>query len=133
MNVLVDSSVILDIFTNDPQWAPWSENQLATLNAGNELIINDVIWAECSAAFTRIEDYRKALSFFRFSHRAIPHDALFLSAKAFLRYRRSGGSKTAPLPDFFIGAHAAVSGMTLLTRDPRRVVFHFPSVEVISP
>lgn len=133
MTILVDSSVIIDILTDDHHWADWSERQLSSLSKENELTINDIIWAECSASFNRIEDYRSALSLFRFSHRPIPHEALFLSAKAFMQYRKIGGNKTSPLPDFFIGAHAAVSGMMLLTRDPRRVASHFPTVAIISP
>lgn len=133
MSVLVDSSVILDILTNDPVWADRSEHKLADLAFDNELVINDIIWTECSASFNRIEDYREVLSGFRFLHRQMPLDALFLASRAFIKYRKAGGNRTSPLPDFFIGAHAAVASMKLLTRDPRRVENHFPTVEIIEP
>jgi len=133
MSILVDSSVLLDIFTDDPVWAAWSEEQLATLDRNHQLFINDMVWAECSSAFNRIEDYSDVIARMGFSHRRIPKEALFLAAKAFVTYRRAGGTKTAPLPDFFIGAHAAVEGMTLLTRDPKRVRTHFPRLSLISP
>jgi len=133
MSILVDSSVLLDLLTDDPVWAAWSEEQLATLDRGHQLFINDMVWAECSSAFSRIEDYSAVITRMGFSHRQIPKAALFLAAKAFVTYRKAGGTKTAPLPDFFIGAHAAVEGMTLLTRDPKRVKTHFPKLALICP
>ena len=133
MMVLVDSSGIVDILTDDPAWAEWSEQRLAEFASHHEMVINDFIWAECSTAFNRIEDYRMAMSGFSFSHRPLPQEALFLAAKAFVLYRKAGGIRSSPLPDFFIGAHAAVAGMSLLTRDPRRVAKHFPTVAIIAP
>lgn len=133
MMVLVDTSVLLDLLTDDPEWATWSMLQLSEAERSGELLINDIIWSETSVGFSRIEEYRQVLSEMGLRHRAIPQEALFLAAKAFLSYRRTGGTKTSPLPDFFIGAHAAVEGFTVLTRDPRRIAYHFPKVELIRP
>ncbi len=131
--VLVDTSVLLDLLTDDPAWVAWSMENLASAERSGELIINDMIWAEASVGFSRIEEYRGVMSGMGLKHRPIPQEALFLAAKAFLSYRKAGGNKKSPLPDFFIGAHAAVEGLTLLTRDPRRVARHFPKVEFICP
>ena len=133
MSVLVDSSVILDLFTNDPLWRPWSEKQLVELDLTDELIINDVIWAECSGSFSRIEDYRAAMNELDFTCERLTEEALFLATKVFISYRRSGGTKLRPLPDFFIGAHAAVSGCSVLTRDPSRIRQYFPKVHLMYP
>ena len=133
MMVLVDTSVLLDLLTDDPAWAAWSMESLAAAERSGELFIDDMIWAEASVGFSRIEEYRSVLSGMGLKQRPIPQEALFLAAKAFLSYRKAGGAKTSPLPDFFIGAHAAVEGLTLLTRDPRRVARHFPKVELICP
>ncbi len=130
---LVDSSVILDIFTSDPVFY---ENSLAALSlwgASHELCINDIIYAEVSVGFKRIEDLNTALGACGFIHRAIPMEALFLAAKAFQAYRKRGGQKTSTLPDFFIGAHAAVKGIPLITRDPHRVKKAYPRLELIQP
>lgn len=129
----MDSSVVLDLVTDDPIWATWSETQLTRLAAETELCIDDMIYAECSVAFSRIEDFNRAIAELGVKHLSMPREALFLAAKAYRRYRARGGAKTAPLPDFFIGAHAAVSGLRLLTRDPRRVRDHFPTVAITSP
>ena len=133
MSILVDSSVLLDILTDDPVWAAWSEEKLASLDREQQLVINDMVWAECSSAFNRIEDYSTVIARMGLAHRQIPKEALFLAAKAFVAYRKAGGTKIAPLPDFFIGAHAAVEGMTLLTRDPKRMKTHFPRLALICP
>ena len=133
MSILVDSSVLLDILTDDPVWASWSEEKLSSLGREQQLVINDIVWSECSVAFKRIEVYGQIIARMGFLHRQIPKEALFLAAKIFVTYRKAGGIKTAPLPDFFIGAHAAVEGMTLLTRGPKRMRTHFPRLKLICP
>ena len=131
--VLVDSSVILDVFLDDPQWASWSLERLESLAEANELFINAVIYAEVSIGFQRIEELEAALAPAGFRMLPIPQEALFLAGKAFLRYRRRKGAKRSPLPDFFIGAQAAVQELALLTRDPERVRTYFPTVKLICP
>lgn len=133
MSILVDSSVILDIFTDDPLWHPWSEKQLVSLDLTDTLVINDIIWAECSGSFSRIEDYRSVMNELAFTRERLGEEALFLATKVFIMYRRSGGTKIRPLPDFFIGAQAAVSGFSVLTRDPQRIRQYFPTVRLICP
>ncbi len=133
MATIVDSCVLLDVFTNDPKWFPWSSAALAKQADQGSLIINPVIYAEVSIRFSRIEDLEAELASALMEHRPIPKEAAFLAGKAYLRHRRQGGEKTAPLPDFFIGAHAAVAGLPILTRDPRRFATYFPSVPLISP
>ena len=133
MSILVDSSVILDVLTNDATWADWSELQLDTCSREHDLVINDVIWSECSAAYNRIEDFRAVIDGLGFIHAPMPVQALFLAAKVFVRYRRAGGSRISPLPDFFIGAQAAVLNLPLITRDPQRIRSYFPTVQLIVP
>ena len=128
--VLVDSSVLLDVFENDPVWADWSEAALATHSDGLTLFVNPVIYAEVSIGFQRIEELEEAFAGFGMRMLPIPKEALFLAGKAFLQYRRS---KASPLPDFFIGAHAAVDSLLLLTRDVKRIKTYFPTVKTISP
>jgi predicted nucleic acid-binding protein len=131
--VLVDSNVILDVYTDDAQWADWSESTLNRHRTSHTLYINPVIYAEISIGFDRIEALESAirLSDFKFLH--IPKEALFLAGKAFLQYRRRQGNKLSPLPDFFIGAHAAVADLLLMTRDPARMRTYFPTVPLITP
>lgn len=131
--VLVDSNVLLDVATNDPVWLEWSSGALEA--AANEamLVINPLIYAEISVAFKKIEDVEAALPSDVFRRENLPYEAAFLAGKAFLQYRRRGGARRAPLPDFYVGAHAAVSGFRLLTRDDARYRTYFPSVVVISP
>jgi len=131
--VLVDSNVILDVFLNDPTWADWSESVLEELSAANRLFINPMVYAEVSIGFERIEELESALRPAGFILLDIPKEALFLAGKVFLRYKKRNGKKRFPLPDFFIGAHAAVMGLALLTRDARRYRSYFPSVRLISP
>lgn len=133
MNVLVDSSVLLDTFTEDSKWFEWSAVALARAAETSKLVVNPVIYAEISVRFDRIEDLDDALPLDRFAREALPYDAAFLAGKAFLRYRRRGGQRSSPLPDFFIGAHAAVAGHRLLTRDPARFRTYFPKLDLISP
>ena len=131
--VLVDSSVVLDLFTADPVFCDSSLACLAAWGAKGDLAIDDIVYAEVSVGFKRIEELDEALSGAGFIHAPLPREALFLAGKAFLSYRRRGGAKTAPMPDFIIGAHAAVSGLPLLTRDPKRVADAFPGVRIIDP
>jgi predicted nucleic acid-binding protein len=130
---LVDSNVLLDLLTDDPNWALWSERQLETESLRSQLFINDVIYAELSVRFERIEDLDAVLEEAGISIRPIPREALFLAGKAFLNYRQSGGGKSGVLPDFFIGAHAAVLGERLLTRDQSRFGTYFPTVTLVTP
>ena len=131
--VLVDSNVILDVATADPKWALWSSDTLADVAERNLLAINPVIYAEVSIGFARIEDLEAALPEDVFRREPLPSEAAFLAGKSFLAYRRRGGARISPLPDFYIGAHAAVSGHGLLTRDARRYRSYFPTVSVIAP
>lgn len=131
--VLVDSSVILDIVSEDEQWQDWSAAMLAQHAERGTLVINPIVYAEVSVYFDRIEDLDEALPTDYLRREAVPWDASFLAGKCFLRYRKQGGPRRSPLPDFFIGAHAAVCGYTLLTRDPRRYRTYFPKLRVISP
>lgn len=131
--VLVDSNVILDVATEDPEWMDWSSDALAEAAESAPLIINPVIYAEVSVGFDRIEDLDDVLPTEYFNREAVPWDAAFLAGKAFLRYRRARGKRTSPLPDFFIGAHAAVRAYSLLTRDTRRYRTYFPQLTIVSP
>jgi hypothetical protein len=130
---LVDTNILLDLFTNDANWAAWSIRQLdaATLKGG--LTINDVVYAELSVRFATIEVLDAALDEGGIAISPMPRAALFLAGKVFQRYRVAGGAKTGVLPDFFIGAHAAVSRLPLLTRDLGRYQTYFPTVELVSP
>ena len=130
---LVDSNVLLDIATNDPAWSDWSSQALESVANESPLAINAIIYAEVSIGFQRIEDLEAAIPSSLFRRDALPFEAAFLAGKAFLQYRRRGGGRLTPLSDFYIGAHAAVSGFRLLTRDPRRYQTYFPSVELIAP
>jgi predicted nucleic acid-binding protein len=132
-DLLVDTNVILDVFEDDPAWADWSETALHQYAATHVLWINPIIYAEVSIGFERIEELEEALNDCGFRMRQMPREALFLAGKVFLSYRKRRGSRTSPLPDFFIGAHAAVEGLELLTRDISRYRSHFPTVKLISP
>jgi predicted nucleic acid-binding protein len=131
--VLVDSNVILDIFLDDPHWADWSEMTLARYVISHTLSINPIIYTEVSIGFERIEEVEEAVARAGFQMQEIPKEALFLAGKVFLQYRRNKGTKSSPLPDFFIGAHAAVLNMDLITRDIARYRAYFPTVNLISP
>jgi predicted nucleic acid-binding protein len=130
---LVDSSVILDVLTADSKWGSWSATALAQARDDGRLVINPIVYAEVSTAFERIEDLDEALPASDFVREALPYEAGFLAAKAFLAYRRQGGARRSPLPDFYVGAHAAVRTHRLLTRDAGRVRTYFPTVELIAP
>lgn len=131
--VLVDSSVVLDLFTADPVFGGRALAALAEWGGRGDLLIDDIVYAELSVGFARIEELDAALAGAGFVIAPLPREALFLAGKAFLAYRRRGGAKTAPLPDFLIGAHAAVAGLPLLTRDPSRVRAAFPTVRIVEP
>ena len=130
---LIDSNVILDVFGDDSTWAEWSVSILDEYSATNRLYINSIVYTEVSIGFHRIEDLEQALNGVDLRMMEIPKEALFLAGKAFMSYRRSGGRKTLPLPDFFIGAHAAVADLRLITRDVTRYQTYFPAVNLISP
>ncbi|WP_434625815.1 type II toxin-antitoxin system VapC family toxin [Azospirillum sp. B2RO_4] len=130
---LVDTNVLLDLVTNDPVWADWSIRQLDSAAVRGPLIINDVVYAELSVGFDRIEDLDELLGEAGIAMDEIPREALFLAGKAFRRYRNAGGARSGVLPDFFIGAHAAVLGLPLLTRDAKRYRSYFPSVVLMAP
>lgn len=129
---VVDSSVLLDVFTEDRTWLPWSEGQLIAAAQRGALVLSVVVLAEIAPRFTRIEALRDALPSMAVLEE-IPREAAFLAGHAHAAYRRAGGSREAVLPDFLIGAHAAVTRRPLLTRDPRRVVTYIPGTELISP
>jgi predicted nucleic acid-binding protein len=130
---LVDTNVLLDVVTEDSAWYEWSADALAAEADRATLAINPVIYAEASIGFARIEELDAALPAEVFRREAIPWEAAFLAGKCFVAYRRRGGTRSAPLPDFFIGAHAAVRGHTLLTRDPAGYRTYFPSLSLIHP
>ena len=129
---VVDSSVLLDVFTEDPTWLQWSQAQLTAAAQGGALVLNAVVLAEIAPRFSRIEALRAARPSMAMIE-AIPLAASFLAGHAHASYRRAGGTRDAILPDFLIGAHAAVTGRPLLTRDPRRVAAYIPGTALIAP
>ena len=131
--LLVDTNVLVDMLQNDPQWADWSIAQLRAQAQLHALVINPVIYAELSLSFTTFEALDRVVATMELTLHEVPRPALFLAGKAYLQYRRRGGAKAQVLPDFFIGAHAAVEGWPLLTRDASRFRTYFPSLEVIAP
>ena len=131
--ILIDTNVLLDIFQNDPEWAAWSQDKLDAASATDHLAINPVIYSELSIAFARIEELEAVLTEAALTVESIPREALFLAGKVFLAYRRARGSKQSVLPDFYIGAHAAVMRWPLLTRDVARYRSYFPGMSLISP
>jgi hypothetical protein len=132
-DVLVDSNVLLDVLTEDADWYARSAARLAAVAEDHALVINPVVYAEVSIGFTRIEEVEAAVPADFFRREALPWEAAFLAGKCFLRYRRSGGSRRSPLPDFYIGAHAAVRGIPLLTRAAARYRTYFPRLELLLP
>lgn len=131
--VLVDSNVLLDVLTEDSRWFTWSSETLARYGEQSTLVINPIIYAEVSVGFTRIEELEEALPSTLFQREALPWEAGFLAGKCFRLYRRRSGGRRSPLLDFYIGTHAAVARMALLTRDPARYRTYFPRLEVIAP
>ncbi|MHB2169270.1 type II toxin-antitoxin system VapC family toxin [Alsobacter sp. R-9] len=130
---LVDTNVLLDLVTDDPRWARWSIEQLDAATASGTVVCNPIVYAEVSIGFDRIETVDGFLADAGIAVIEMPREALFLAGKAFQQYRRRGGHRPGVLPDFFIGAHAAVSGMKLLTRDAARIRTYFPSVDLFAP
>jgi predicted nucleic acid-binding protein len=130
---LVDTNILLDLVTDDPVWADWSIRQLDAAALQGPLAINGVVYAELSVRFERIEDLDAVLEEAGIALREIPRAALFLAGKVFQRYRAAGGTRPGVLPDFFIGAHAVVAGLPLLTRDVQRYRTYFPALSLITP
>ncbi|KAA3442016.1 DNA-binding protein [Mesorhizobium sp. SARCC-RB16n] len=130
---LVDTNVLLDLVTDDPKWADWSIGQLEAASLDGPLLINDAVYAELAVRYERIEDLDAVIDEAGLELAPMPRAALFLAGKVFTQYRKSGGSRTGVLPDFFIGAHAAVDGLPLLTRDIGRYRTYFPSLKLITP
>lgn len=130
---LVDSNVLLDVFTEDPAWVEWSARSLAAAAESGPLYVNPIVFAEVSVRFSRVEDLDDAMPSTEFRRAPIPWAAAFLAGKAFVAYRRTRGTAKVPLPDFFIGAHAAVDDLALLTRDVGRYRTYFPTVELLAP
>lgn len=130
---LVDSNVIIDVLTRNALWAEWSRTALRAAGEEGELSINPIIYAELASGFATAADLDRQVEAGFFRRLPLPYEAGFVAGWAFVNYRRRGGARTSPLPDFYIGAHAAVSGLTLLTRDARRYRAYFPRVRLISP
>ena len=130
---LVDSNVILDVLTEDREWADWSSSMLAEAARAGTLVINPLIYAEVAVRFERIEDLDETFPADYYRRLPLPWEAAFLAGQCFVKYRRRGGSRRSPMPDFYIGAHAAVAGLTLLTRDAGRYRAYFPSLRIIAP
>lgn len=133
MSVLVDTNVLLDVATEDAKWCKWSTAKLQEAADGDGLALNPIIYAELSVHYDTIEALEEALSGYAFARLALPWGAAFVAGKAYRRYRRRGGVKHSPLPDFYIAAHATVEGLTLLTRNTRRYREYFPKLELIAP
>jgi len=131
--VLIDTNVLLDVLENDADWATWSQDQLDAASATDSLAINSIIYSELSMAFARIEELEAVIEEVSLNIEPIPREALFLAGKVFLKYRQALGTKSNVLPDFFIGAHAAVMQWPILTRDVGRYRTHFPTVQLITP
>jgi predicted nucleic acid-binding protein len=132
-STLVDSNVLIDLFDESSEWRHWSDAMLTRAAARGPLVINPIVFAEVCAGFDSLEDAEAALPETYVRREPLPWEAAFLAGRAFLHYRRRGGTVSAPLPDFYIGAHAAVAGHTLLTRDARRYRFYFPKLRLIAP
>ena len=131
--LLVDTNVIVDIWDHDPVWASWSVRQMTRLHVTHSMLINVIVYAELARFFSTPSELDRNIASLKLGVEYIPREAAFEAGKAFLQYRKQGGTKTNVLPDFFIGAHAAVLGAPLLTRDPRRYATCFPTVRLITP
>jgi predicted nucleic acid-binding protein len=132
-DTLVDSNVILDVLTEDDEWLDWSSSRLAESASTGMLVINPIIYAEVSARFERIEELDDALPVDYYRRVPLPWEATFLAGQCFMKYRRRGGNRRSPMPDFYIGAHAALTGLTLLTRDATRYRTYFPTLRIVAP
>jgi predicted nucleic acid-binding protein len=133
MTTLVDSNVLIDVIEKTPGWSDWSVTALEAAGSAGSMVINQVIYAEVSVRYADTDELDRDLPIDLFQREQIPWSAAFLAGKAFVEYRRRGGRRRSPLPDFFIGAHAAVTGLHLLTRDPLRYRTYFPTVKLIAP
>jgi predicted nucleic acid-binding protein len=133
ITTLVDSNVLLDIFTEDPNWSTWSADALGTARDAGELVINPIVYAEISVRFDGIEELDEAIPAADFLREELPYSAGFLASKAYSRYRARGGTKRSPIADFYIGAHAAICGYALLTRDATRYRSYFPKLTLVTP
>ncbi|MBL3591313.1 MAG: PIN domain-containing protein [gamma proteobacterium endosymbiont of Lamellibrachia anaximandri] len=131
--IFVDSCVLLDLFTDDQNWGEWSENILEQYSQTNTLYINSIVYTEISIGFNKIEEVEQAISQLGIKVLEIPREALFLTGKAYLKYRKNKGTKNSPLPDFFIGAHVSVEKFDLITRDTNKYSTYFPQVKLIHP
>lgn len=131
--LLVDTNVLVDVLEDDPQWADWSIQQLRFQSKIHRLVINPIVYSELSMTFSTVEALDQTIAGLGLAMIELPKPALFLAGKAFLRYRRQGGTKSNVLGDFFIGAHAVVSGLQILTRDTKRYRSYFPSVVLVAP
>jgi predicted nucleic acid-binding protein len=129
----VDSNVIVDVAREDPVWSDWSANAIGYLGDRRALVVNPIIYAEVSAGYASIEELDAALPPDIYRRDPLPWEAAFLAGRAFMAYRRRGGARRSPLPDFYIGAHAAVAGMVLLTRDASRYRTYFPELKIVAP
>lgn len=133
MSVLVDSNVLIDVAEDDPVWGDWSRGALEHLADSTQLVLNPLVYAEVSVSYARIEEVERFLPAAVYRREPLPFEAAFLAGKVFLEYRKRGGRRRSPLPDFYIGAHAAVCGHRLLTRDASRYRTYFPRLDVIAP
>jgi predicted nucleic acid-binding protein len=131
--ILVDTNVLLAVLEDDPEWADWSQASLDAATATDTLAINPIIYSELSIAFARIEELEAVIAEASLNMESIPREALFLAGKVFLSYRRARGIRRSVLPDFFVGAHAAVAHCPILTRDVARYRTYFPTVRLITP
>jgi len=131
--VLVDANVLLDILTDDPKWRPWSEERLLASIEVDQVAVNPIIYAELGAAYKTAAELDRAVSGWPIQRLSLPYEAAFPAVQAFVRYRREGGQRRSPLPDFYIGAHAQTEGFTLLTRDDTRYRTYFPKLRLIAP
>jgi len=129
---LADSNVLLDVLTEDDEWFEWSADRLSDAASAGGIVINPIIYAEVAAGFERIEDLDEALPPDYYRRLPLPWEAAFLAGRSFVAYRRRGGERRSPMPDFYIGAHAAVAGLTLLTRDARRYRHYFPTLRIVA-
>jgi predicted nucleic acid-binding protein len=132
-DVLIDSNVLLDVMTEDARWSPWSAEAIEQAAQTSRVVINPIVYAEISVGYLRIEDLELVLTGLPLDREPIPFEAAFLAGKTYVTYRRRGGPRLAPLPDFFIGAHAAVAGYRLLTRDAARYRTYFPKLSLLAP
>lgn len=133
MAVIVDSNVLIDVMTQDPRWFSWASQSIERAADRHRLVINAIVYAEVSIRYSQIEELDAALPETMFQREPIPYEAAFLAGKCFASYRRRGGTKLSPLPDFLIGAHAAVAGYQLITRDASRYRTYFPTLNLIAP